>query len=230
MKYLVALVSLSAGIIGGSILLSSSSTTGDETSSQCPVVKAVAGSCCGGGAVSEVADKTDAQDSACCAGKECHKGESCPASASQGEAGVPAQLTALEGEAKSKKGPKIECPVMGGEAKKEVSTEYCGGKVFFCCPDCIEEFKKHQDKYVAKANQQLVLAKQYVQKACPLTGRPVSADQKAEIGGVVVHFCCQGCAGKIEKMADAECFNAVFGNAGFEKGFEPRKKEEKKQG
>lgn len=230
MRYLIALVSLSAGIIGGSILFSSSSTTGDETSGQCPVVKAVVGGCCGGGAASEVADKSDGENPACCAGKTCEKGECSAASAGQEEAGVPAQLTALEGSPKSKKGPKIECPVMGGEAKKEVFTEYRGGKIFFCCPDCVDEFKKHQDKYAAKANQQLVLTKQYVQKACPLTGRPVSTEQKEEIGGVVVHFCCKGCAGKIGKMADAERFNAVFGNAGFEKGFEPRKKEEKKQG
>lgn len=227
MKYLIAFVSLSAGIIGGSILFSSSSTTGDETSGQCPV-KAVAGGCCGGGAVSEVADKVDGEKSACCAGKACDTDQSCPVDAAQEKGGVAAQLTALEGA--PKKGPKIECPVMGGEAKKEVSADYRGGKMFFCCPDCIEEFNKHKDKYAAKANQQLVLTKQYTQKACPLTGRPVSTEQKAEIGGLEVHFCCKGCAGKIEKMADAERFNAVFGNAGFEKGFEPRKKEEKKQG
>ena len=41
------------------------------------------------------------------------------------------------------------CPVMGGEAKKEFSYEYEGKVYYFCCPSCIDAFKKDPKKYIA---------------------------------------------------------------------------------
>ena len=36
---------------------------------------------------------------------------------------------------------------------KNVHTEYKGKKVYFCCSDCIEGFKKNPEKYIAKLPQ-----------------------------------------------------------------------------
>jgi cytochrome c oxidase subunit II len=42
------------------------------------------------------------------------------------------------------------CPVMGGAATKEYFHEYQGKTYYFCCPSCIEEFKKDPEKYISK--------------------------------------------------------------------------------
>jgi membrane fusion protein, copper/silver efflux system len=46
------------------------------------------------------------------------------------------------------------CPVMdGNKINKDIFTEYKGKKVYFCCPACVEEFKKDPEKYVSKLPQ-----------------------------------------------------------------------------
>lgn len=42
------------------------------------------------------------------------------------------------------------CPVMGEEIDATVSVVHEGRKVFFCCEDCIDTFKKDPAKYLAK--------------------------------------------------------------------------------
>ncbi len=37
------------------------------------------------------------------------------------------------------------CPIMGGEATSEVSVDWNGKKVGFCCPPCIEEWQELTD-------------------------------------------------------------------------------------
>jgi YHS domain-containing protein len=45
------------------------------------------------------------------------------------------------------------CPVMGGPINKQYSTVYQGKTVYFCCPACIETFKKDPGKYIDKLPQ-----------------------------------------------------------------------------
>jgi YHS domain-containing protein len=42
------------------------------------------------------------------------------------------------------------CPVMGGKALKEYSYTHEGEVYYFCCPGCIESFKKDPEKYISK--------------------------------------------------------------------------------
>lgn len=42
------------------------------------------------------------------------------------------------------------CPVMGGPINREVFADHEGKRVYFCCPDCIEAFKKEPQKYLKK--------------------------------------------------------------------------------
>jgi YHS domain-containing protein len=44
--------------------------------------------------------------------------------------------------------PQTTCPVMGGEIDKKVFVDYDGKRVYFCCPGCIETFKKDPAKYL----------------------------------------------------------------------------------
>lgn len=43
-----------------------------------------------------------------------------------------------------------ECPVMGGKARKDVTTDYEGLRVHFCCAGCDEAFLEDPKDYLAK--------------------------------------------------------------------------------
>ena len=46
------------------------------------------------------------------------------------------------------------CPAMGGTINKDVFVDYKGQRVYFCCPACIEVFKKDPEKYLQKMKEQ----------------------------------------------------------------------------
>lgn len=50
--------------------------------------------------------------------------------------------------------PQTICPVMGGKIDKKVYADYQGKRVYFCCADCREEFKKDPEKYIKKLEDQ----------------------------------------------------------------------------
>jgi YHS domain-containing protein len=85
------------------------------------------------------------------------------------------------------------------------------------------EIKQPENRFSTKANHQLLLTGQYTQTACPLSGKPVAADQTVEVGGAKIGMCCDGC---VAKVAAAEGLAAkaalVFADAAFDKGFEPK--------
>ncbi|UCC95615.1 MAG: YHS domain-containing protein [Candidatus Omnitrophota bacterium] len=45
------------------------------------------------------------------------------------------------------------CPVMGGKATQEHSYTHEGKTYYFCCPSCIEAFKKNPEKYISKIKE-----------------------------------------------------------------------------
>lgn len=119
----------------------------------------------------------------------------------------------------------IKCIVHGtAAASAESSVEYREGTVFFCCDNCAEKFREamsdENSDLLVKANHQLLLTRQYVQTACPLTGRPVAADKTEIVGGVEVGVCCGGCQGKLQSATELmDRAKLVFSKAAFEKGF-----------
>lgn len=115
------------------------------------------------------------------------------------------------------------CPVMGGEIDKNVSTDYLGGKLYFCCAACIDKFTSDKEKYATKANLQLVQTGQAKQTGCPITGRKPNAGKTVKVAGVDVHFCCGGCLHKVNSAKPEEQLDMVFGK-GFSKGFTVAKK------
>ena len=40
------------------------------------------------------------------------------------------------------------CPLMGGKINKNIFTDYQGKRVYFCCADCVDTFKKDPAKYI----------------------------------------------------------------------------------
>lgn len=111
------------------------------------------------------------------------------------------------------------CPVMGGEVDREIAVDYRGGKVFFCCPGCVDKFEEKTAEYATKANIQLVSTGQAKQKACPITGRDVADGTATEVAGVSVSFCCAGCKSKVTEAKPEEQSKLVFASRSFDKGF-----------
>src|SRR5262245_56337623 len=77
---------------------------------------------------------------------------------------------------------KATCPVANTKAAKEdKSADYKGGKVYFCCGNCPEAFKKDEAKFSTRANMQLVQTGQAKQAKCPLSGGDLNADTKIKV-------------------------------------------------
>lgn len=118
-----------------------------------------------------------------------------------------------------------KCIVMGKRAAStEYAVEYMEGNIYLCCKGCVRKFtadmEKEEPTYTTKANHQLVLTGQYVQKGCPMSGNELLDGAVAQVGGVEVGFCCQGCADKVNAMVDLEAkAEAVFSKDAFERAF-----------
>lgn len=124
----------------------------------------------------------------------------------------------------------IKCVVNGKKAAtSESSVEYKDGKVYFCCDHCADAFRedvKLKDKatHTVKANHQLVLTGQFVQKGCPMSGGAVDENLIAEVGGTKVGFCCEGCMNKVKNAENLEAKSKfVFTESAFKKAFEKKK-------
>jgi YHS domain-containing protein len=121
-----------------------------------------------------------------------------------------------------------KCPVSGEAVSKDASVDYKGAKLYFCCDNCAAKFTKDKAKYAAKANLQLVVTGQAVQKGCPLTGGKTDASTAIDVGGAKIAFCCNGCKGKVAKMKPSQQIKKIFADEVFDKNFEITKADEKK--
>jgi YHS domain-containing protein len=109
-----------------------------------------------------------------------------------------------------------KCPVMGDPVDFSVRTMTDDGPVYFCCPMCIDEYKKNPDKFAEQvAEQRGLLAKRdRVQVVCPLSSKPIDKDAVYEHDGKKVYFCCNDCKAKYAenpakykaKLAAAYCY------------------------
>jgi len=67
----------------------------------------------------------------------------------------------MMGEETQVKGSVGICPVMHEPASREFAYTYEGKTYYFCCPMCIEEFKKDPQKYISKIKEIKLEAFQY---------------------------------------------------------------------
>jgi YHS domain-containing protein len=101
--------------------------------------------------------------------------------------------SALAGEEKGK--PQTECPVMGGKISKKLFVDHGGRRIYFCCPGCIDTFKKDPEKYVKKMADEGVEVESITkpQTECPVTGKPIDREVSVEHDGKRIYFCSPGC-------------------------------------
>lgn len=138
-------------------------------------------------------------------------------------------LTAARAAEEEKKEVEIKCPVSGQKASKDNAVAYKEGEVYFCCMNCPKAFEKDTAKYATKANHQLVLTEQYEQAKCPITGQKLNPEQKTEVAGLEVNFCCGNCKGKVEKAEGDEQVALVFADKAFDKAFQKKEEKEEKK-
>ncbi|GIW93152.1 MAG: hypothetical protein KatS3mg110_1193 [Pirellulaceae bacterium] len=114
----------------------------------------------------------------------------------------------------------VKCVMISkNNAKAQSSVEYKGGKVFFCCGNCLAKFKQDPSKAAVSANYQLVATGQAKQVKCPLSGRDLNPEQSVKVGNVSVQFCCGNCKGKAAKAEGEEQLKLLFNDEAFAKAF-----------
>lgn len=119
-----------------------------------------------------------------------------------------ARTTAADAAAK----PELKCPVSDKPADGSISTKLHGKSISLCCPGCEAALQKNATKYAVGVTKQLLLTKQAVQVACPLSGGKLDAEENVTVDGVKVAFCCGKCKAKVEAAAaDADKATMLFG-------------------
>jgi YHS domain-containing protein len=105
--------------------------------------------------------------------------------------------------------PLTTCMVSGDKlsspTEKPTDIIYKNRLVRFCCDDCVKDFTKDPDKFIAKLNA-AVIAKQaagYPLTRCMVSGEAFGGDEGPPvdivIGSRLVRFCCSGCLDDFNK-------------------------------
>lgn len=115
------------------------------------------------------------------------------------------------------------CPVSGEQlasVEKPVLYTHEGREVRFCCPSCVEAFKKDPETYLKKVDKAVIEQQlpHYPLDTCLISGGklgamgdPVDYVYKNRL----VRFCCAGCVGKFEQ--DPAKYLAALDKAVIEK-------------
>ena len=125
----------------------------------------------------------------------------------------------------------LKCFIMKKrKVKKKKVITFKGAQLYLCCGTCVRRMKKTPQKYMAKANHQIVLTGQFIQKACPVSGGKLDGKTTLKVAGVEVKFASKSHRDKVAKLSVDKQIKALFGNDGFKKGkFTLKKKSKKKK-
>lgn len=125
-------------------------------------------------------------------------------------------------------GVKTECGCVGGycslKPKEGLVADHGGGKVRFCCAECLKTFKKSPAKFAIAANHQLVATKQARQVKCPHCGGDLGFVPPLEINEVWISFKTEECRKVVAEAKPGDRATMVFGDKGFARGFAIKQK------
>lgn len=123
----------------------------------------------------------------------------------------------------------IKCVVQGQRpAVQTAVVGYKNGTIYLCCDRSADDFEQDIElfedaKFTIKANHQLVLTGQYVQKVCPISGEAVDEIFSTSVGAVKIGFACADCRAKVTQLQTIEeKVELLFSNEAFDKAFEPK--------
>jgi len=136
-------------------------------------------------------------------------------------------VIALAVAAQDKKPVNAKCPVKTGEAAKaDITSDYEGKTVGFCCGNCKGAFDKEPAKFAAKIPELKAPAKEGakpagpVNQTCPVNGGNLDPKYVASVQGKTIGFCSRLCYNKFISNMSQYLPNVP--------GFEGKKKEETK--
>ncbi len=97
--------------------------------------------------------------------------------------------------------PQTVCSVMGGEIDTDLYVDHDGKRVYFCCPACVEPFKKDPATYLKKlADAGVTLEDAPIpQTVCPVMGGTINKTLFADYNGNRIYTCCAKCLPKVQK-------------------------------
>ena len=110
--------------------------------------------------------------------------------------------------------PQATCPISGKPVSGKDSATYLGYEIKTCCPNCVGTVKKDPLSAIQalrqKGEEPVLAANLKPQTVCPISGKPVKAEQFAIKNNMLVQFCCPNCPaafqkdpkGAVQKMLD----------------------------
>lgn len=123
----------------------------------------------------------------------------------------------------------VKCIVEGERAaSRAAAVGYKNGKVYLCNAHCADAFKQGAEldedaKFIIKANHQLVLTGQYIQKVCPISGDPVDEIFSLTVGAAKIGFSCAQSRAEVTQLKTIEeKVTLLFSDAAFDKAFAPK--------
>lgn len=93
--------------------------------------------------------------------------------------------------------PKVQvvCAACDAPPAKDVTADYKGEKLGFCCKDCSAKFTKEPDKYAKKLPDCYTY-----QTTCPVGNEKIDPSSSITLkDGSKIYFCCGMCIGKFQK-------------------------------
>jgi YHS domain-containing protein len=89
--------------------------------------------------------------------------------------------------------PQTLCPVMGDAIDSAVYSDIQGQRIYYCCKKCEKKLQADPEKYFKKAAEDGVLFEN-IQKACPVTGKPIDRKFYVDYVGRRIFFSGDTCA------------------------------------
>lgn len=97
------------------------------------------------------------------------------------------------------KGTQKVCPIRKEAIDPEVSIEYQGQKIYFCCPGCDKKFLEDAELYFGQMKERGEVAEN-IQTICPVSGDKLDEDKVAlTLPGRKIYFCCKKCVRQFKK-------------------------------
>ena len=91
-----------------------------------------------------------------------------------------------------------ECPIMGGKALPDVAVIHENKVYHFCCPSCIDAFKKDPAATIAKIKdaKEVALTVTNPDGKCPVCGKASNTEFFLVRGDTITYYFCKDCIGK----------------------------------
>jgi len=97
------------------------------------------------------------------------------------------------------KGTQKVCPIRKEAIDPEVSVDYQGQRIYFCCPGCDKKFLENPDAYFAEMKERGEIAEN-IQQICPVSDEKLEDhDTFVTLPGRKVYLCCKNCKKKFKK-------------------------------